>query len=111
MAFSHLTAIDLFCIVDEGGVAATRSALLKAAELSIDINEMESALTCFLELADFCEEQEEWHNALHLFLKAKDYYGSAQDSKPHYARQARYCNRRASLIRDILIKKKLDARG
>uniref|UniRef100_A0ACD5WFW4 Uncharacterized protein n=1 Tax=Avena sativa TaxID=4498 RepID=A0ACD5WFW4_AVESA len=93
---------------DEGDVAATRSALLKAAELCIDNNELQLAFTCFLVLADFCAEQQEWHNALHLFQKAKDFYGSARGSNPHYAR---YCNSRANLIRVALIMKNLDARA
>lgn len=62
-------------------------------------------------LADFSAEQEEWHDALHLFQKAKDYYDGAQGSNPHYARVARYCNGRANLIRAILITAQLEARA
>uniref|UniRef100_A0A0E0JQ43 BRO1 domain-containing protein n=1 Tax=Oryza punctata TaxID=4537 RepID=A0A0E0JQ43_ORYPU len=79
----------------EGEVAAIKLALQKAASLFVKCKQLQSAATCCREQAEFHEERTELHDAVRLFLQAKDYYGSGPN---HNEQGVRYGRAIGSLV-------------
>lgn len=85
-------------------LAAARLAFEKAISLYIEGKATLKAAKCCRELAEFYEEQEEWHSALRYFEEAADYYGDTAGCNPYYKA---YCDGKARKMGCIVARLKL----